>query len=88
MTRTCIFNVKKKKNIERSKQESKMTSLREFKPLVLSELDLSYASRQKKKKKKKKKKRKECKIKGYMRVNRRCPSQKLTFSKDFGNRKS
>ena len=29
-----------------------MTSLREFKPLVLSELDLSYASRQKKKKKK------------------------------------
>ena len=52
MTRTCIFNVKKK-NIERSKQESKMTSLREFKPLVLSELDLSYASRQKKKKKKK-----------------------------------
>ena len=30
-----------------------MTSLREFKPLVLSELDLSYASRQKKKKKKK-----------------------------------
>ena len=33
-----------------------MTSLREFKPLVLSELDLSYASRQKKKKKKKKKK--------------------------------
>ena len=27
-----------------------MTSLREFKPLVLSELDLSYASRQKKKK--------------------------------------
>lgn len=54
MTRTCIFNVKKKKkkNIERSKQESKMTSLREFKPLVLSELDLSYASRQKKKKKK------------------------------------
>ena len=69
-----------------------MTSLREFNPLVLSELDLSYASRQKKnkkkKKKKKKKKRKECKIKGYMRVNRRCPSQKLTFSKDFGNRKS
>ena len=63
-----------------------MTSLREFKPLVLSVLDLSYASRQKKKKKKKK--RKECKIKGYMRVNRRCPSQKLTFSKDFGNRKS
>ena len=53
MTRTCIFNVKKKKNIERSKQESKMTSLREFKPLVLSELDLSYASLQKKKKKKK-----------------------------------
>ena len=44
---------KKKKNIERSKQESKMTSLREFKPLVLSELDLSYASRQKKKKEKK-----------------------------------
>ena len=34
-----------------------MTSLREFKPLVLSVLDLSYASRQKKKKKKKKKKR-------------------------------
>ena len=32
-----------------------MTSLREFKPLVFSELDLSYASRQKKKKKKKKK---------------------------------
>ena len=32
-----------------------MTSLREFKPLVLSVLDLSYASRQKKKKKKKKK---------------------------------
>ena len=31
-----------------------MTSLREFKPLVLSVLDLSYASRQKKKKKKKK----------------------------------
>ena len=60
-----------------------MTSLREFKPLVLSELDLSYASRQKKKKKKK-----ECKITGYMRVNRRCPSQKLTFYKDFGNRKS
>ena len=30
-----------------------MTSLREFKPLVLSELDLSYASRQKKKNKKK-----------------------------------
>ena len=58
-----------------------MTSLREFKPLVLSELDLSYASRQKKKKK-------ECKITGYMRVNRRCPSQKLTFYKDFGNRKS
>ena len=54
MTRTCIFNVKKKKqkNIERSKQESKMTSLREFKPLVPSELDLSYVSRQKKKKKK------------------------------------
>lgn len=53
MTRTCIFNAKKKKkkNIERSKQESKMTSLKEFKPLVLSELDLSYASRQKKKKK-------------------------------------
>ena len=61
-----------------------MTSLREFKPLVLSELDLSYASQQKKKKKKKK----ECKITGYMRVNRRCPSQKLTFYKDFGNRKS
>ena len=57
MTRTRIFNVKKKKKkIERSKQESKMTSLREFKPLVLSELDLSYASRQKKKKKKKKEK--------------------------------
>ena len=35
-----------------------MTSLREFKPLVLSELDLSYASRQKKQKKKKKKKKK------------------------------
>ena len=67
-----------------------MTSLREFKPLVLSELDLSYASRQKKnkQKKKKKKKRKECKIKGYIRANRRCPSQKLTFSKHFGNRKS
>ena len=59
MTRTCIFNAKKKKkNIERSKQESKMTSLREFNPLVLSELDLSYASRQKKNKKKKKKKKK------------------------------
>ena len=58
MTRTCIFNVKKKKkNIERSKQERKMTSLREFKPLVLSELDLSYASRQKKKTKTKKKKK-------------------------------
>ena len=71
MTRTCIFNAKKKKkNIERSKQESKMTSLREFRPLVLSELDLSYASRKKKKKKKK----------------RRCSSQKLTFYKDFGNR--
>ena len=71
MTHTCIFNAKKKKkNIERSKQESKMTSLREFRPLVLSELDLSYASRKKKKKKKK----------------RRCSSQKLTFYKDFGNR--
>lgn len=71
MTRTCIFNAKKKKkNIERSKQESKMTSLREFRPLVLSELDLSYASRKKKKKKKK----------------GRCSSQKLTFYKDFGNR--
>ena len=34
-----------------------MTSLREFKPLVLSELDLSYASRQKKKEKKKKEKK-------------------------------
>ena len=34
-----------------------MTSLREFKPLVLSELDLSYASRQKKNKKKNKKKK-------------------------------
>ena len=53
MTPTCIFNAKKKKkNIERSEQESKMTSLREFKSLVLSELDLSYASRKKKKKKK------------------------------------
>ena len=31
-----------------------MTSLREFKPLVLSELDVSNASRQKKKKKKRK----------------------------------
>ena len=30
-----------------------MTSLREFKPLVLSDLDLSYASQEKKKKKKK-----------------------------------
>ena len=35
-----------------------MTSLREFKPLVLSELDLSYASRQKKQNKKQKKKKK------------------------------
>lgn len=57
-----------------------MTSLREFNPLVLSELDLSYASR--------KKKKKECKFTGYMQVNRRCPSQKLTFYKDFGNREA
>lgn len=79
MTPTCIFNAKKKKNIERSEQESKMTSLREFKPLVLSELDLSYASR------KKKKIIKECKFTGYMQANRRYPS---TFYKDFGNRKA
>ena len=69
-----------------------MTSLREFKPLVLSELDVSNASRQKKKKKKKKKKQEQGEQAGkqavYMRVNRRCPSQKLTFYKDFGNRKS
>lgn len=52
MAPTCIFNAKKK-NIERSEQESKTTSRREFKPLVLSELDLSYASRKKKQKKKK-----------------------------------
>ena len=59
-----------------------MTSLREFKPLVLSELDLSYASRQKKKKKKR------MQDHGLHASNRRCPSQKLTFYKDFGNRKS
>lgn len=41
MAPTCIFNVKKKTK----RGPSKMTSLREFNPLILSELDLRYASR-------------------------------------------
>ena len=53
-----------------------MISLREFKPLVLSELDLSYASR------KKKKEKKGCKITGYMQANRRFPGSNCTGHKN------
>ena len=64
-----------------------MTSPREFKPLVLSELDLSYASRQKKQNKKQKKK-KRMQDHGLHASKQALPITKLTFYKDFGNRKS